>query len=221
MNDAILYTRDYFAQHYAHDARRERMYQQEYARLNDRMPAGGFVLDIGCGTGGFLCNFGSQWHTYGFEPSDYAAGQAAKKGVTMFETLEDVPQHSMDLVVMRGTLQHMSNPMATLDQATRILRPGGLLAILATPDTDSLVFRIWFDLPALEPGRNWVLFGHRCLRNILQRLGYVGIEVLHPYRGTPYASPVSDVCQFFVSLLAGYRKFAFPGNMMEMYARKA
>lgn len=220
MNDAALYDKNYFVEHYAHDAKRERMYCQEYARLSERMPDGGFVLDIGCGTGGFLCNFGSQWHTYGFDPSSYALGQAARKGINICEDLAWNPDATFDLVVMRGTLQHMSNPMPTLDHATRLLRPGGMLAILATPDTDSLVYRIWFELPALEAQRNWVLFGNHYLQNILKRLGYDEIEVLHPYKGTPYARPVKDFCQFLASMLSGYRKFAFPGNMMEMYARK-
>jgi SAM-dependent methyltransferase len=220
MNDIQLYGQGYFLRHYAHDARREQMYQQEYRRLDARLPAGGRVLDIGCGTGGFLANFGDRWATYGYEPSKYAHGVSASRGIEMLATLPGVPDESMDLVVFRGTLQHISEPMDALGHATRILRPGGTLAILATPDTDSLVYKIWGDLPALEAERNWVLFGERCLVNILRRLGYTDVEALHPYLGTPYARPVSDVCQFLVSLLFGYRKFPFWGNMMEIYARK-
>jgi hypothetical protein len=37
---------------------------------------------------------------------------------------------------------------------------------------------------------------------------------------TPYANPVSDFFKFFISLFAGWRKFAFPGNQMEIYAVK-
>ncbi len=220
MNDVGLYPRDYFVKHYAHDEKRERMYGMEYARLNDRMPAGGAVLDVGCGTGGFLANFGGHWQTYGFEPSTYAEQISASRGIEMFSNLETVPDSSMDVVVFRGTLQHISTPVTDLAEATRILKQGGMLVILATPDTDSLVFRIWYDLPALDAERNWVLFGNRYLRNILKRLGYEQIEVLHPYFDTPYANPPVDVMRFVTSLFFGFRKFAFPGNMMELYARK-
>jgi len=220
MNDAGLYMSDYFIRHYAHDEKREQMYCMEYARVNDRVPRGGAVLDVGCGTGGFLGNFGKQWQVYGFEPSTYAHRVSAGKGIEMFMNLEEIPDGSMDVVVFRGTLQHISHPMDALAQATRILKQGGLLVILATPDTDSLVYRIWFDLPALEAERNWVVFGNRALRNILKRLGYEQLEVLHPYLDTPYASPFSDGMKFVVSLMFGFRKFAFPGNMMELYARK-
>jgi SAM-dependent methyltransferase len=221
INDVGLYMRDYFVQHYAHDEKREQMYWLEYTRLSDRVPLGGAVLDIGCGTGGFLANFGSHWQVYGFEPSGYAHALSVGKGIEMFFNLDEIPDGSMDVVVFRGTLQHISEPMHALEQATRILKAGGLLVVLATPDTDSLVYRIWFDLPALEAGRNWVLFGNRFLQNILRRLGYEQIEVLHPYLGTPYARPILDGMRFMQSLFFGFRKFAFPGNMMEMYARKS
>lgn len=220
MNDVGLYMREYFVEHYAHDEKREQMYLLEYARVNDRTPSGGAVLDIGCGTGGFLGNFGSHWQLYGFEPSHYAHAVAAGKGIEMILSLGEMPSESMDVVIFRGTLQHISEPMDTMAQATRILKQGGLLVILATPDTDGIVYRIWLNLPALEAERNWVLFGNRSLQNILRRLGYEQIEVLHPYLNTPYANPIMDLVRFAISLLFGFRKFAFPGNMMEMYARK-
>lgn len=220
MNDAALYTQEYFQKHYARDPKREQMYRLEYARIKERMPLGGSVLDIGCGTGGFLMNFDPLWQIYGFEPSAYAHQRAAGRGIEMFYNLDAVPDDSMDVVVLRGTLQHMAHPMRTLEDATRILRQGGMIAILATPDTDSLVYRIWLDLPALDADRNWILFGNKMLVSILIRLGYEHIEVLHPYRDTPYANPLQDAWQFFISLFLGYRKFAFPGNMMEIYARK-
>lgn len=126
----------------------------------------------------------------------------------------------MDLVVFRGVLQHINFPMESLTQGIRVLKPGGLLAILATPDSDSFTYQMFGTLPALEAPRNWIVFGHRCLTNILKRLGCDQIEVLHPYLGTPYASPLRDAWKFGLSCLFGYRPFAWPGNMMEIYAVK-
>lgn len=218
-DDRYLYERDYFDQYYLLDKQREVMYLQEYQRIQKRTNFGR-VLDIGCGVGGFLSVFDDRWTKYGYEPSEFAASKARARGINMIHTIQSVDFEFYDCVVLRGSIQHINFPMRTLTQATRVLKPGGLLVLLATPDTDSLVYKLWGNLPALDAPRNWVVFGNRFLSNILKRLGYSDIEVLHPYWETPYARPLHDLSNFFISLFFGYRKFAFPGNMMEIYAVK-
>jgi len=219
-SETHLYDQDYFDRFYLHDERRDTMYRQERARIATNYPRGARVLDVGCAVGGFLAGLDDRWDKWGLEPSDYAAEKARSKGITMVPSIDVLDTGSFDVVVFRGTLQHIDLPMEALNQASRVLRRGGLLAVLATPDTDSLVYRIWGRLPVLQADRNWVLFGGRSLTNILERLGYVQIKVTHPYRGTPYARPLRDFSRFFMSLILGWRPFAFPGNMMEVYARK-
>lgn len=219
MDDRQLYERKYFDGYYANDKRRDEMYKQEARRIQERANFGN-ILDIGCGVGGFLSTLDDRWKKYGFEPSEYAAEKATARGITMLRNPASIDTEVFDVVVFRGTLQHMSKPIETLAHATRGLRKGGLLVILATPDTDGIVYKLWGKLPPLDAPRNWVLFGNRFLRNILERMDYENIEVLHPYFGTPYANPVKDFLAFLISLFFGWRKFAFPGNMMEIYAVK-
>ncbi len=219
IDDAKLYNRDYFDGYYVNDKLRDSQYLQEEKRVRERTNFG-TILDIGCGVGGFLQTFDDRWTKYGYEPSEFAAETAKGRGIYMFRNLNAVNSESMDVVILRGTLQHMAKPIETLQQATRILRKGGMLVILATPNTDSLVYKIWGELPPLDAPRNWIVFGKKMLVNILKRFEYKDIEVLHPYWGTPYANPVSDFTKFFISLLFGYRKFPFPNNMMEIYAVK-
>jgi SAM-dependent methyltransferase len=217
MSDSALYDRDYFTtRSYGLDEKRRVMYLQEHERICERT-APGRILDIGCGTGDFLSCFDNRWTRYGFEPSEFARSKAEQKGICM---VNGMTLTEMDVVVFRGVLQHIETPMESLIHATGILKKGGLLAILATPDTDSLVYKLFGNLPALDAPHNWVLFGSRYLANILIRRGYGNIEILHPYLSTPYASPLKDACKFCASLLLGYRKFAFPGNMFEMYGVK-
>lgn len=218
--DADLYDKDYFLDHYLYDPKRKKMYELERERIEKMMPAGRTVLDIGCGTGEFLNGFSSKWTKYGIEPSPFASRVAIVNDVRILGDIDKVASFSVDLVIFRGTLQHISQPLEYLAEATRVLKRGGMIAILATPDTDSLVYSIFKTLPALEPGRNWVLFGSSYLENILKRLGYQYINTHHPYLGTPYARPAMDAVKFIISLILGYRKFAWPGNMMEIYATK-
>jgi SAM-dependent methyltransferase len=226
LDDQALYSDEYFLQHYAVDIQRAAMYRQEKARIIRHLsrknagPAGGWILDYGCGKGDFLACFDDQWKKYGVEPSEFAWRHALDKGIVICGDTGSVSSDFFDVVVFRGTLQHIGRPMEALAEATRILKRGGLLVVLATPDTDSLVYKIFGDLPALEAPRNWVLFGNRFLLNILCRLGYEDISTVRPYLGTPYARPAGDFFKFFISLFLGYRKFAFPGNMMEVYAWK-
>jgi ubiquinone/menaquinone biosynthesis C-methylase UbiE len=219
--DADLYDAKYFVQRdYGLDVKRQAMYRQEVLRVWDHFGGAGSVLDVGCGIGEFLMQFDDRWTRYGYDPSEFAASKAGAKGITMYRNLNSIDAESMDVVIFRGVLQHMDTPIEDLVQATRILRKGGWLVILATPDADSLVYKIWGNLPALDAPRNWIVFGTRMLRNIVQRLNYEDIEIIHPYLGSPYANPVKDIYHFAVSLLFGWRKFAFPGSQFELYGRK-
>jgi SAM-dependent methyltransferase len=219
-DDRSLYEDDYFKRRkYGADLKRDKAYRQEIKNITQRTKFGR-ILDVGCGLGGFLTQADDRFTKYGIEPSDYASEIARKKGLTMFRSLNTIDYEAMDCVVFRGTLQHINTPIEDLFQASRVLKKGGLLAIIATPDADSLVYRIFGRLPALDAPRNWVVFGHRELENILKRLGFGEIEILHPYWKSPYANPVKDFMNFFLSLLFGWRPFPFPGSMMEIYARK-
>ena len=224
IDDANLYDRDYFDGYYLKDDKRLKAYKDEYDRtcqafLKTHKNIGGNVLDVGCGVGGFLHEFDDRWTKYGIEPSDFAANIAKQRGVKILSNIQTVETGSIDLVIYRGTLQHIALPMQSLCQAVRVMKPGAMLAILATPDTDSLIYKLWGNLPPLDAPRNWVLFGNKMLTNILIRHNLT-CEVTHPYWNTPYASPLSDFSKFSYSLLFGWRKFAFPGNMMEVYAWK-
>jgi SAM-dependent methyltransferase len=220
IDDRALYDANYFYRRaYGKDPKREKMYLQEQARIIQHSNFGS-VLDVGCGTGEFLDIMDDRFKKFGVEPSEWAAQKCSDRGIEMLRGLHVIGSCSMDVVVFRGTLQHINTPIESLAHASRILKSGGTLAILATPDADSLVYRIFGNLPALDAPRNWVVFGHRELENILKRLGFEHIEISHPYLSTPYARPVKDFLNFLASFFFGWRPFAFPGNQMEIYCRK-
>ena len=219
--DAALYDSEYFGiRNYGLDEKRQKSYRQEVLRVWAHAGKAGHVLDVGCGIGDFLMSFDDRWTRYGVDPSEYAQEQARKKGIEVLRNLNTVTTETMDVVIFRGTLQHIDTPMESMMHAVRILKKGGLLVILATPDADSVIYQMFGRLPCLEDARNWVVFGHRVLNNIMVRLGMKDIEITHPYWNTPYAQPVKDFGNFALSLLFGWRPFAFPGNMLELYAVK-
>lgn len=217
---ANLYGPEYFIRHeYGHDARRQVAYIQERYRIYQRMLVymEYNVLDIGCGVGAFLETFGDEYHKYGVEISDYATGEAKDRGITVMP-LHHYANGTFDLVVMRGTLQHYERPFEMLQIARDLLIPGGMLAILATPNAESRYYKRFGTLPCLDPRRNFWIPGARELRNALTNLRYRNIEILYPYISTPYAEPVKDHLRYLWKCATGRGRFAFPGNMMEVYA---
>jgi SAM-dependent methyltransferase len=194
-NERLLYGGDYFKSRV--DQRRLIAYRQDAEKIITRLQNTKSILDIGCGTGEFGEYFDALY--YGYDP---------------FTREAPLPDGYFDVVVFRGTLQHIYNPIEMLDYAQMHLNANGLLAILATPDTDSIGYARWGTLPALDAPRNWMPFGHRTLVNVLNRLGLKQIEVLHPY-GKPYSNPLKNIFNFIIG-----KPDAFPGNMMECFARK-
>lgn len=221
INDADLYGEDYFVKaEYDHDPKRAVAYLQEMRRIVEKVPQGGNILDIGCGTGGFLRCFDDRWEKYGIEPSRFARARAIDKGVTIISELGDYTENFFSVVVLRGTIQHIYNPIETIYLAHKALRRGGMIAFLATPNTGGTVYRLWNNLPPLDPPRNWCLFSDKQLTNILQRIGFENVEVKYPYKRSPYANPPKDYLRFALRFLGIKSKFAFPRNMMEVYAWK-
>ena len=213
-----MYDRDYFERNgYGRDAKRETAYRQESGRIFARV-SGGSVIDYGCGTGEFLDYFDG-WKRYGVEISDYAAMVARGKGIKIIKAEYYSPVY-FNLVVFRGTLQHLDDPFNALRWAHYQLRPGGTLAILAQPNAESVVYRLFGDLPALDWTRNYWIPGKRELCNVLEHIGFTVQDVIYPYRGGPYASPAKDTWRFVQRLFGRRVKFAWPGNMMEVYAVK-
>jgi SAM-dependent methyltransferase len=212
------YQRDYFDSRV--DPRRQAMQREEYARLLEKTGlTGGTVLDVGCGLGELLDLFDDAAWTkkYGIEVAEHAIGVCSAKGID-FEL--PAGEGWCDLIVARGSLQHLDRPVDLLWRAHSWLRPGGWFVALATPNAGGPVYRLFQDLPALDPPRNFVVFSDRVLEQTLLNVGFDHVEFEYPYRGTPYASPVRDHLRFAGRLVGVRRPFAFWRNMMECFARK-
>jgi SAM-dependent methyltransferase len=213
----VSYEEPYFADR--DDPRRQVMRLQEFGRIRKKTGLdSGTVVDIGCGLGEFLELFpADRWRRYGVEVSQYATNIAEEKEISF-----DLPEGAgwADLVVLRGSLQHLDRPVETLFRAHSWLKPGGWLVALATPNAGGLVYRLFQDLPALVPSLNFVVFSDKELRQSLLNVGFTHVDLEYPYLGTPYARPARDIGRFALRLVGVKRPFAFWGNMMECYAQR-
>jgi len=96
------------------------------------------VLEIGCATGSLLRALASEGaRAKGVELSEYAAGQAREIGLDVATgTIEDyasVHRNCADMLVALEVIEHVTSPKRFLEQAYRLLRPGGTM-VLSTPN---------------------------------------------------------------------------------------
>ena len=131
----------------------QRLKLRSRVRTVTRLAEGGQLLDLGCGSGGFLLEMQRLpgWRVQGIEVNHKMAefdreqlGLDVRAG-----TLEEaqLPAASLDVVTMWDVLEHLPDPLATLQEIRRILKPSGLL-ISSSPNAASLDARIF--------GRYWI-----------------------------------------------------------------
>ena len=198
-------------------------------------PAGRPLLDVGCYTGVFVEIAGKHgWDAWGVEPSLWAVEQAQASGLRVLQGTLDtaaLPEPGFDVITLWDVIEHVADPRNTLEQAHRLLTPGGLV-VIHTIDIDSAFARLM--------GHRWpwlmemhlFYFSRRTMRAMLEscgfevlsdrpqgrylRLGYLmsRLRALLPLIGRPG--------EWLVGRL-GLRGLAVPvnvGDLFTAYARK-
>ena len=158
---------------------------KKYNRLlkNKDSPGGVKVLEIGCARGKYIKSL-RDWGGYqviGVEIDKKSSEYAQKEHnleVRCGELLsQNFPANNFDIVIMNHVLEHLYNPLETLKEVHRILRPRGLL-LVRTPDSDvierKLFGKYW---SPYEAPRHIILFSKSILRKILSSLDFRFIEV--------------------------------------------
>jgi 2-polyprenyl-3-methyl-5-hydroxy-6-metoxy-1,4-benzoquinol methylase len=151
--------------------------------LSRELTAGARILDVGCGRGVTLSELAEQgFAVHGFEISAQAArGADSRVEIRIAANLKEAEYRaaSFDQVIIWHVLEHMDDPVGTLREAHRILKPGGRL-IVAVPNLSSLQARCsgaaWFhlDLP-----RHVYHFPLSALRQLLTLTGFQVRSVHH------------------------------------------
>jgi len=116
------------------------MVKRKLRLLQKHHPKQGNLLDIGCGTGTFLeAALKANYTITGIEPNEKARAIANKKcnnQVYDQEKINQLPQHSFDVVTMWHVLEHIPNPEKHLETVKKLLKPQGVLFV-AVPNFKS------------------------------------------------------------------------------------
>lgn len=207
---------EYFSNRNLNDLRRMRSFALEAKFMSQYAQNTGTVCDVGCSTGEFLKFINWQGKKFGIEINSFAADEAKKASIHIIEDLQDTLD-IFDVVILRGTIQHLPSPFETIKMAFDKLRPGGVLFLIATPNTDSIYFRIFGDLPAFDFPRNYWLPGFKQLKIVCEREGFIFSGVQYPYLNSGYASRW-DFIKFLTRIIVRSSRLgcAFPRNMMNL-----
>jgi SAM-dependent methyltransferase len=97
------------------------------------------VLDFGCG-GGYILSSLHCARRLGVEVNPTARAEAAKHGIECYESLHEIPDNCIDVVISNHVLEHVIHPIGTLKELRKKLKENGTL-MLCLPIDDWRVER--------------------------------------------------------------------------------
>ena len=165
------YSESYFeASSSSADAEKERRGYSSYMQAQDSLShsfkrkldivlqhaRGGKLLEVGAAYGTFMVLAKEHFNCVGLEVSHYATQVAQDKfGVDVrqgsIENASGFANNEFDVVVMWDVIEHLANPIMSLQEVFRVLKPGGSVFI-STDDSNNWLPRIlgqkWWGLAA-------------------------------------------------------------------------
>jgi 2-polyprenyl-3-methyl-5-hydroxy-6-metoxy-1,4-benzoquinol methylase len=146
----------------------------------ERLAPPGRLLDVGAGPG-FLVAAARRrgWQATGLEPNAWAAATAQTEGLDVRAGGLPAPEledGSFDAVTLMDVIEHVPDPGAMLDEARRLTRADGAIAVL-TPDAGATFSRLlgarWPE--AIRVPEHLILFTREGLATLLAAHGYEAV----------------------------------------------
>lgn len=209
---------DYFSDRNGNNLLRNLQFEID-AKFIKRYIDRGILCDIGCSTGEFVRQLNWMGDKFGMEINEHARSIAADQ--IDFSKNIFTESNFFDLVIFRGTIQHVDEPFRMMKASAMALKKGGYICFLATPNTNSILYKLKNNLPFLDPKTNFYIPGDKELTNALENYGFKVVKIDYPYLKTPYCNFFSDHIKFLLNLLS--RKFyphAFYRSSMSVMAVK-
>lgn len=172
----------------------------------------GKVLEIGCSTGLMLSLLQKKgFNVKGVEISKKAAEAAAKRGIEVtvapFEKMKF--NEKFDVIILNHTLEHLEDPVKTLEKAKSILTPKGYLMI-DLPNFDSPMAKFlkkrW---PHLLPDEHLWHFTPKSFETIFKKLNFKVLKIKKASGIWDFANPYKEIFHSF----AGFKK-RFVNNVL-------
>lgn len=166
-------------------ARKQHIHIPRAEMLKKIVPKGR-LLEIGCSVGYFLeaAREVGEWELFGVDLNSEAAEYVrANLGIDVFDgRVEelDAPEDSFDAIVSFEVVEHLSNPLALMKGAFRLLKTDGVF-IVSTPNIEGFDFQVLGKYHrSYSPPGHLVYFTPDTLRDMLGRAGFRNIAIETP-----------------------------------------
>lgn len=188
------------------------------------------VLDIGCGTGvatrviaqtpGFSGKVtGIDLSTYLIKAANNLAKEEGLEGIVEFQSGDsqqlDIPDKSYDAVVLHTLVSHVADPVAVINEAARIVKPGGMVGIF-----DGDYATMTFGHEDLEQSKVFddmisrALFTNpRIMRQMPRLIPDSGLDLVASF---PYAIADIGKADFFMGAIESFRKLLPKAGVMSV-----
>jgi ubiquinone/menaquinone biosynthesis C-methylase UbiE len=186
------------------------------------------VLDIGCGTGlaarAIARRSGFDGTITGVDLSPYlvAAAKRLAAGEGIAERVEfrtgdvhklDFPDDSFDALVAHTLLSHVEDPLSVLEEAARVVRPGGMVGIF-----DGDYASLTFDHAEPDKGKacdealiSALVTNPRVMRQLPRLMRAAGLDLLACFS---YVLSEAGAASFWSSAIEAYRKLVPKSGVM-------
>ncbi len=214
-----IFNKKYFDNRFLNDDRRVKSFDSE-SQFVKKHTSSGRLLDVGCSTGEMIKAFDWDGPCYGMETARYARTKARKNGVKFTKDIFNSKNY-FNVITYRGTIQHIDTPFLYLKKSYTALKRGGKVVFLATPNSNSIYFKLWNTLPFLDiPTTNYYIPSDKWLINAMQNIGFKLVEKRYPYLKSPYSNPIMDHIKFLLKIMGVNTKFPFWKNSMDLVFEK-
>jgi SAM-dependent methyltransferase len=158
-------------------------------KLIEQFKAGGRFLDVGCERGMLLrLAMKRGWEVVGVEPSPSLSNLARKHGFPVYNCfLNELPaseSQQFDVVAFSDVFEHITDPLSFLNDASRFLKPGGILYVKVPNVKWSMFKQKMLAIAGRHPKRGlWDAYEHvvhysdKTLKQMLARAGYEVLKI--------------------------------------------
>lgn len=154
-----------------------RDYRRTRELLNRLHPGRGRLLELGSSLGFLLDEFRKDgWDVLGVDPNAAACRVARERlQLPVIEAILEragLEDSSFDVVLLNHVIEHLDDPLRTIREVNRVLKPGGHF-VIETPRYDTLMFKLLGRRErSISCNGHIFFFTNRTLRNLYEAAGF-------------------------------------------------